>query len=385
MVMAELHRSLMDATAEQPGARAALAAALRAGPSHAYLFVGPSGSGKAAAARAFAAELLARGAGDPEEARRRALADPSPHPDLAWLRPPGNQHLVDDVRREVIGSVPYRPFEGERRAFVIEAADAMAEESQNALLKTLEEPPPYAHLILITAEPAAVLDTVRSRCQRIDFAPLSPEALAARLASEFPGAEERKLLALARLGGGDLNRALLLGTPTGERLRARAEASARAAISGEVGARPWTDLLALATELGKTEGAAAAEAADARADEIGGGRDADRIRREGADAAKRAERRARTAAVDLSLALVASWFTDVIAVAEGAPDLARNADRSDELAADAAGADPLAVRRAAELAMETRARLRVNVNEELALDALFHRAAAALGDGLSVG
>jgi DNA polymerase-3 subunit delta' len=380
-----MSEALLEATAEQPGVRAALAAALRVGPSHAYLFVGPSGSGKAAAARAFAAELLANGAPEPEEARRRALADPSPHPDLAWLRPPGNQHLVEDVRGQVIGSVSYRPFEGERRVFVIEAADAMAEESQNALLKTLEEPPPYAHLILITAEPAAVLDTVRSRCQRIDFAPLPPEALARRLAAEFPGAAEKKLLALARLGGGDLNRALLLGTPTGERLRARAEACARAAIAGEIGERPWTDLLALATELGKNDGAAVAEAADSRAAEIGRGRDADRIRREGTDAAKRAERRSRTAAIDLALGLVAAWFTDVIAVAEGAPELARNVDRADELAADAARCDPGAARHAAELAMDTRSRLRVNVNEELALDALFHRASAALGDGVRVG
>ncbi len=77
----------------------------------------------------------------------------------------------------MIASVAYRPFEGERRVFVIEVADAMAEESQNALLKTLEEPPGYAHLILVSAEPAALLDTVLSRCQRIDFAPLSATAM----------------------------------------------------------------------------------------------------------------------------------------------------------------------------------------------------------------
>ena len=113
--------------------------------------------------------------------------DPSPHPDLTWLRPPGNQHLVEEVRREVIGSISYRPFEGDRRVFVIEAADAMAEESQNALLKTLEEPPGYAHMILITAEPAALLDTVLSRCTAIRFAPLPPESLQRRLAAELPG------------------------------------------------------------------------------------------------------------------------------------------------------------------------------------------------------
>jgi DNA polymerase-3 subunit delta' len=382
--MSEVPATVADATAEQPGVRAALTAALRVGPSHAYVFVGPSGSGKADAARAFVAELLAAGSSDPAEARRRALAVNSPHPDLAWLRPPGAQHLVDDVRREVIAAIAYRPFEGEKRAFVIEDADAMAEESQNALLKTLEEPPHYAHLILLTSEPAALLDTVRSRCQRIDFAPLSAEVLKERLSTDFPGAEDLQLLALARLAGGDLNRARLLGSPTGERLRARAEACARAAISGELAPRPWTDLLALAAERGKQEAARVTEAADERAAELGKGRDADRIRREGTEAGKRADRRARTAAVDLSLGLVASWFTDVVAVVEGVPELARNADRTAELADDANGVEPVAAREAAELAMTTRARLRVNVNEELALDALFHRAARVLGVGDAV-
>ena len=89
---AELPGPLADATRHQPRAGATLGAAL-AEPGHAYLFRGPPGSGKADAARAFAAELLAAGAPDPDDARRRALLDPSPHPDLGWLRPPGAQHL----------------------------------------------------------------------------------------------------------------------------------------------------------------------------------------------------------------------------------------------------------------------------------------------------
>ena len=159
----------MIALRHQPRAELALNAALRAGPAHAYLFQGPRGSGKRAAARAFAAEILAIGAADAEDARRRARLDPSPHPDLVWLAPSGPQHMVEAIRERVIRAASYRPFEGERRVFVVEAAEAMRDESQNALLKTLEEPPPYAHLILITAEPAAVLDTVRSRCQRIEL------------------------------------------------------------------------------------------------------------------------------------------------------------------------------------------------------------------------
>ena len=139
---------LAEATRHQPRVRVELGSDLGE-PTHAYLFRGPPGSGKAAAARAFAAELLAEGAPDPEDARRRALIDPSPHPDLVWLRPPGAQHLVEDVRESVIRAASLRPAEGERRVFVIEEAEALRDESQNALLKTLEEPAPFAHLILI--------------------------------------------------------------------------------------------------------------------------------------------------------------------------------------------------------------------------------------------
>src|SRR3954466_12063298 len=139
--------SLADATRHQARARATLAAAL-ASPGHAYIFRGPRGSGKAAAARAFAAELLAQGSPDAEDARRRALLDPSPHPDLVWLRPPGAQHLVEDVRESVIRAASLSPAEGSRRVFVIEEAEDLRDESQNALLSMLEEPAPFAHLIL---------------------------------------------------------------------------------------------------------------------------------------------------------------------------------------------------------------------------------------------
>ena len=71
----------------------------------------------------------------------------------------------------------------------------------------------------------------------------------------------------------------------------------------------------------------------------------------------------------------------MVAVAEGAPELARNSDRAEQLEADAGGTDPVAAREAAALAMRTRRHLQVNVNEDLALDALFHRAASLLRAG----
>src|SRR5204862_410280 len=79
--------------------------------SHSYVSVGPTGGGTHAVARRLAATLLADRADDPADAGRRALMAPSPHPDLTWLRPPGNQHLVQEVRREVIGALAYRPFQ----------------------------------------------------------------------------------------------------------------------------------------------------------------------------------------------------------------------------------------------------------------------------------
>jgi hypothetical protein len=106
----QLPAALRVATEGQPAARATLAAALASGAGHAYLFAGPGGASLRESARAFAAELLATGAEDPEGARGRALADPSPHPDLVWLTPPGAQHLVDEVRERVIRGAGPRQF-----------------------------------------------------------------------------------------------------------------------------------------------------------------------------------------------------------------------------------------------------------------------------------
>jgi DNA polymerase-3 subunit delta' len=378
--MTEFPARLATATEHQPAARMALTAALAA-PSHAYLFLGPAGSGKREAARAFAAELLADGAPDPGSARRRALADPSPHPDLAWLRPPGAQHLVEEVRERVIEAAPYRPFEGARRAFVIEAADAMAEESQNALLKTLEEPASYAHIVLISSQPSALLDTVRSRCQEIAFAALDPDAVEARLAASHPGGNPRELRAAARLAGGDLDLAELLLAERGRELRAQAEALARGARAGELDDAPWTALLEAAERRGTEVGEAVRLRLDALADQAKDAADKrteQRLRKEAAEAGKRASRRGRTEALDAGLALVGAWLRDLAAVGDGASDLVLTADRERELRDDADGLDPRRARRGAELVMDTRRRLTVNVSEELALEALSFRLEAVL-------
>ncbi len=366
------------ATAAQPAAEAALRAALRAGPGHAYLFAGPRGTGKAATARAFAAELLAVGAADPVDSRRRALAVPSPHPDLTWLTPPGNQHLVEEIRERVISAADYRPFEAGCRIFVIEAAEAMAEESQNALLKTLEEPKRFAHFLLLAAEPQLLLETVRSRCQPVRFAALGAVEIEARLRSEGFELGFGELTALARLCGGDLERARFLATAPGRELRAAAEACARASCSGELGDSPWLGLLEIAKSAGETAGRQAEDAIRARAEESGDPRLAARIERDALDFAKRTTRKRRTELLDLGLALITSWLRDTIAHAEGAPHLALNSDRSVELAAGVARFPLPRGTAAIGLVERTRRALRVNVGEELALEALCLRLARGL-------
>ena len=366
------------ATEDHPAARLALATAV-SDPYHAYLLAGPRGSGKARAARALAAELLAEGAPDPDEARRRALADPSPHPDLVWLRPPGAQHLVTEVRERVIAAIAYRPFEGSRRVFVIEAAEAMAEESQNALLKTLEEPPAFAHLVLVSAEPEALLETVRSRCRLVRFGRLAPEAVEQRLDPASDPAERR---AVARLCGGDAEQAAFLLGPEGRALRAAAEGLVRAAAGGDLAGAPWRELLAVADAAGERESEAVLERAAAAEEEAAErtGAPARRRAREAEELAKRSSRAARTRALDLGLALVGAWLRDLAAVADRAADLILNSDRRAQVETLASGIDARRARRGGELVMETRRRLGVNVSEELALEALAYRLEFLLSD-----
>jgi DNA polymerase-3 subunit delta' len=130
----------------------------------------------------------------------------SEHADVAMARAYKNIIRVP-VMRELEREANFRPFEGAARVFIVEDADAMNDQAANALLKTLEEPPPTSHLILTTANPTALLATIRSRCQMIRFAPIAQEEIERFLI------EEKKLPTvdaelLSRTSGGSLGRAL---------------------------------------------------------------------------------------------------------------------------------------------------------------------------------
>ena len=130
----------------------------------------------------------------------------SEHADVAMARPYKNIIRVK-VMRELEREANFRPFEGAARVFIVEDAEYMNESASNALLKTLEEPPPTSHLILTTSNPTALLATIRSRCQTIRFAPIPHEEIETFLIEEkkLPAADAELL---SRTSGGSLGRAL---------------------------------------------------------------------------------------------------------------------------------------------------------------------------------
>jgi DNA polymerase-3 subunit delta' len=236
------------------------------------------------------------------------------------------------------------------------------------MLKTLEEPPPFAHLVLLTDRPGEILPTIASRCQLVRFDAPEPEQLAERLAAEL-GLDPAAADAAARLGLGDADRARGASA-----LRPHAEAYARAALHGDLTERPWLKLLADARTAGDAAQALVEERVAAEL-ELLPKRDRKRAEREGGEAAKRAQRRARMGALDQGLELAGLWFRDVACVADGVPELIYATDRLGVLQTDAEGRDAHRLRRAVALVDEARAAFILYPSEELLLEALASRLA----------
>jgi len=218
---------LADVQHQEP-AVSRLRRALRSGRTpHAYLFVGPEGVGKELAAKALAACLLCQEQSRPPDADacqqctacRLLAAGTHPdfhlihrglhrlHPERTVRQSKGLFLAVDVIRHFLIAPATVTPALGRRRVFVIRDAERMNEEAQNALLKTLEEPPGSAVLILITASAERLLPTIRSRCQQVPFRALPPHFVADELARRLHLPVE-EAQALARLSDGRLGVAL---------------------------------------------------------------------------------------------------------------------------------------------------------------------------------
>jgi DNA polymerase-3 subunit delta' len=173
------------------------------------IMAGPQGVGKRQFALALAEALNCERPGEGDACgaclpcRKVAARE---HADVQTISPDGAFIKIGQMR-DVSHEAQFRPFEGRRRVYIIDEADRMREEAANSILKTLEEPPASTVIVLITSKPYALLETIRSRCQMLSFAPLTADELESHLKAKYKRPLEETRL-LARLARGSIGRAL---------------------------------------------------------------------------------------------------------------------------------------------------------------------------------
>jgi len=301
-----------------------LIGASRRGVAHAYLLHGPDGIGKRAVADAFASLLLCERPGDDAcgTCRHCTRTQAGTHPDL---------HVVtrDDERRDIrieqarglTRWLTLRPMMATRKLAIVDGAHLLNEQGQNALLKTLEEPPGASVIVLTATRTSQLLPTVRSRCQAIALGPLSRAEIEGALRARGVAADDA--VVLAAQAEGSLGRALVLNAPEQAAVRRRV-----LDVLGDLRARSAAELSALAQEVG---------------------------------------RGAPGPALDVAL----GWYRDLLAHACGNPGLAgRHPDRTPALATAGAATTPEIVLRQLERLCDTILALERNANRVLAVETM---------------
>lgn len=198
---------LKDFEGQQPQVVSLLLQGLKSSRlSHAYLFYGPEGAGKKEISLELAKAINCQNSLD---ACGVCLScqkiDQGNHPDVKSIIPEDGSLKIQQIRG-LQKEISYRPYEGERKVYLIEKSHLMTLEAQNALLKTLESPPSFSMLILITENKDALLSTILSRCQRTFCKPLSHNVLSQRLKEEYRLSQEEASI-YSFLSGGQLGRA----------------------------------------------------------------------------------------------------------------------------------------------------------------------------------
>ncbi|RAY15399.1 DNA polymerase III subunit delta' [Actinomadura craniellae] len=363
-------------------AAAALAGGSGGGMTHAWLFTGPPGSGRSAAARAFAAALQCRetpaGCGHCADCHQVLQGT---HADLEVVRPSGLSYSVR-ATRELILRAASSPSGGRWQVVLFEDADRATEAAANALLKAIEEPPPRTVWLLCAPSPDDLVMTIRSRCRLVTLR-TPPAGAIAEVLTARDGVEPEAAVAAARAAQGHIGRARRLATDA-EARRRRAEVLGVPGRVGTVGAAVAAAAALVATadadakatteELDEPETAALRQALGENAK--------GRMPRGTAGALKELESQQKSRAtrvkrdsLDLALLDLASYYRDVLTLQLGAPVDLVNGDRGAELRTAAAAGPPEATLRRLEAIMQCRERLNANVNPLLAVEAL----AVALG------
>lgn len=368
---------MFDAVAGQERVKEQFARALSEDNlSHAYLFTGPEGLGKTAFAVELGVALVSPCGGcgacpDCERARRGA------HPDLHVLEREGDLIRVEQVK-PLIADLSLKPFAASRRVWVFPEVEYLHPAAANKLLKSIEEPPAFVFFLLVTDRLERVLPTIVSRCRQVEFRALSDAQVSAWLRAAH-GLDEVAAATLARLSGGSAERA------------ARFAADARGARRREAYLEHAAGAVGLRRD-GRAEPAVAfievldrhheAIAAEVKAELQQRLAELERLfqderelayrRKSAEERAKREEARRRRVAAQDAVDLLGAWVRDLWVVACGASDVLWNYDRADELAG-AAVATPEHYGRLLAAVARTRKDLYLNIDQKLALQALFAR------------
>ena len=264
----------------------------------------------ARAAIAFAGELI----GDRGRVERGA------HPDLYLIEPVGDQIRIDDIR-ELRRDLHMRPFEADRRVYLVYAAETMNEDAADALLKDLEEPPPYAVIVLVADDLGPLPETIRSRCQLVPFTRLSERAIREEIDARAPGLDRRR---------GRVARATRGGAPRPRRAAARSRERApatRGAARGRALRLRGSGVRAGRCGAAHPRRRRASVAPRRSGKPRKGSRLLDLPTREAEQRVRRAARGAEREELLASLEELASWYRDLVVVAVGAERAVVHADR----------------------------------------------------------
>lgn len=344
---------------------------------HAWLFTGPPGSGRSVAARAFAAALqCAEGGCGHCDVCHTVLA--GSHPDVEVVAPEGLQYKVAQMRRLVLDAA-MAPVNKRWRIVIMEDADRFTESSSNAFLKTLEEPPPRAVLLLCapSLDSEDVLPTIRSRCRHVQLR-TPPTAAVADVLVRRDGVDPAMAAFAARIAQGHIGRARRLARDEAARRRRRevlglatevatvpgalaaaenlveAAKEEAAALTADLDIRELTDLRAA---LGVEEGKAA------RRGTAGAFTELEREQK------SRATRSLRDA-LDRALTDLAGFYRDVLVVQSGGGTEIANVDLAEQVAALARASTPESTVRRIDAVLRCREQVGLNVNPLLAAEAM---------------
>jgi DNA polymerase-3 subunit delta' len=334
--------------------------------SHAYLFVGPPGSGKATAARALACALLCddAGCGACAECYRVRRGG---HPDVHLIEPAGAAGYIVDQVREITHDVSLAPIDGRHKIYIVSDADLFNEQSGNALLKTLEEPPDDVVIILMAHSFDAVIPTIASRCQVVRFRRIPASDAAAMLVSVTGADPADAAMALAAAGGVVARaRDFLASSP-----RREARASILRTLKDLTDADEL-DVLVAAKELLTAVKAPLEDVKALQSEELA--EQADFLGKSGNKLLEERHKRELTSREREGIAevlnIAESWLRDCLVLSLGVDDLVVNTDAYEAIARVAAIITPSAASSALGAVNEARRRISYNVSPQLAVEAM---------------